>query len=193
MKIILASSSPRRIEILSLLRLKFEIIPAKIREEKIEGKPILTARKLAKEKALAVWKQNRDSVVIGADTLVFLGKEIIGKPGSEEEAFAILRKLSGRWHKVVTAVAILTPFRKVVLHDVAKVKFRNLNDEEIMNYIKTGEPMDKAGAYGVQGFGATIVEKIHGSFYTVMGLPIVKVYEILREYNLITHPVDISF
>ncbi|RUM28593.1 MAG: septum formation protein Maf [Aquifex sp.] len=193
MKIILASSSPRRIEILSLLGLKFEIIPAKIREEKIEGKPILTARKLAREKALSVWKQNRNSVVIGADTLVFLGKEIIGKPGSEEEAFVILRKLSGRWHKVVTGVAILTPYRKVVLHDVAKVKFKNLSDEEIMNYIKTGEPMDKAGAYGVQGFGATIVEKIHGNFYTVMGLPIVKVYEILKEYTLITHPVDISF
>jgi len=193
MKIILASSSPRRIEILSLLRLKFEIIPAKIMEEKIKGKPVLTARKLAREKALAVWKQNRDSVVIGADTLVFLGKEIIGKPRSKEEAFTILRKLSGKWHKVVTAVAILIPFRKVVLHDVAKVKFRNLSDGEIMNYIKTGEPMDKAGAYGVQGFGAMIVEKIQGNFYTVMGLPIVKVYEILKDYNLITHPVDISF
>lgn len=193
MKIILASSSPRRIEILSLLGLKFEIIPAKIREGKVEGKPILTARKLAREKAIAVWKQNRNSVVIGADTLVFLGKEIIGKPRSEEEAFAILRKLSGRWHKVVTGVAILTPFRKVVLHDVAKVKFRSLSDKEIMNYIKAREPMDKAGAYGVQGFGATIVEKIHGNFYTVMGLPIVRVYEILKENNLITYSVDISF
>ncbi|HIP42961.1 MAG TPA: septum formation protein Maf [Aquifex aeolicus] len=193
MKIILASSSPRRIEILSLLGLRFEIIPAKIREGKVEGKPILTARKLAREKAIAVWKQNRNSVVIGADTLVFLGKEIIGKPRSEEEAFAILRKLSGRWHKVVTGVAILTPFRKVVLHDVAKVKFRSLSDKEIMNYIKAREPMDKAGAYGVQGFGATIVEKIHGNFYTVMGLPIVRVYEILKENNLITYSVDISF
>jgi len=184
MRIILASSSPRRSQILSLLGLEFEVIPAKINEEVVLGKPILTARKLAKEKAISVWRENKDAIVIGADTLVFLGNEIIGKPKNEEEAISILKRLSGKWHSVVTALCVCTPKKIYLTHDVARVKFRDLSEEEILQYVKTGEPLDKAGAYGVQGFGAVVVEKIHGNFYTVMGLPVVKLYEILKKLNL---------
>ncbi|AAC07569.1 Maf family protein [Aquifex aeolicus] len=185
MRVILASTSPRRSQILSLLGIEFEVIPAKVEEEVIPGKPVLTARKLAKEKALSVWRENRDAVVIGADTLVFLGNEIIGKPKDEKDAVNILKKLSGKWHSVVTALCVYSPEKVFLTHDIAKVKFRELSKEEIISYVKSGEPMDKAGAYGVQGFGATIVERIHGNFYTVMGLPIVKLYKILRELNLL--------
>ncbi len=179
-KIILASSSPRRREILSMLGIEFEVIPPEVKEEKLKN-PVLTARRLSYLKALDVWKKNRDALVIGSDTLVFIDNEIIGKPENEEEAFHILKKLSGRWHKVVTAVSFISREKKITVHDIARVKFRELSDEEIMEYIKTGEPMDKAGAYGVQGRGAIIVEKINGNFYTVMGLPIVKVAEILKK------------
>ncbi len=188
MKLILASSSPRRIEILSLLGLDFDVIPAKIKEIPIEGKPIITARKLSREKALSVWKMYKDAVVIGADTLVYLGNEIIGKPKDEEDAKRILKRLSGKWHNVVTAVSIISKKRKLTFHDIARVKFRNLTDKEIEDYVRSGEPLDKAGAYGVQGFGATIVEKIHGNFYTVMGLPVVKVYEALKSFFYNTSP-----
>ena len=189
MRVILASSSPRRSQIFSLLGIEFDVVPAKVEERIIPGKPILTARKLAKEKALSVWKENRNAVVIGADTLVFLGNEIIGKPKNEEEAISILKRLSGRWHSVVTALCVFSPEKIFLTHDIAKVKFRYLEEEEIISYVRSGEPMDKAGAYGVQGFGAVIVERINGNFYTVMGLPIVKLYKILKKINL---PVGIS-
>ncbi|NPA32008.1 MAG: septum formation protein Maf [Aquificae bacterium] len=185
MRVILASSSPRRVQILRNLGLKFETIPAKIEERKVEGKPVLTARKLAREKALSVWRENKDALVIGADTLVFLGNEIIGKPKDAEEAIEILRKLSGRWHSVVTGVALVSPNARLVFHDIARVKFRNLSDEEIWAYVESGEPLDKAGAYGVQGFGSTLVERIHGNFYTVMGLPVVKLYENLKRLGVL--------
>ncbi len=181
MRIILASASPRRKEILSILGINFEIVPSKIKEH-LHGDPITTARRLSMEKALDVWRREKDALVIGADTLVFLGKEIIGKPVDEEDAFRILRKLSGRWHGVVTAVSFVSKGFRRTIHDVAKVKFRDLSDEEILYYISTGEPMDKAGAYGIQRYGATIVEKIRGNFFTVMGLPIVKVHETLKEF-----------
>jgi len=112
-----------------------------------------------------------------------LGKRKIGKPADEREAFRTLSFLSGRWHSVVTAVSFVAfGFRKT-LHEIARVKFRRLTPQEIDDYIATGEPMDKAGAYGVQGFGATLVERIEGSFYTVMGLPVAKVYMVLREFT----------
>ncbi len=151
-------------------------------EERILGDPVTTARELSRRKALAVWRKNRSALVIGADTLVFQGRRIIGKPADEEDAFRILKNLSGRWHKVVTAVSFVSRGLRKTVHDIARVKFRRLSDEEIRGYIATGEPMDKAGAYGVQGFGATVVERIEGNFYTVMGLPVVRVYEILKGF-----------
>ncbi|NPA41554.1 MAG: septum formation protein Maf [Aquificae bacterium] len=179
--LILASGSPRRREILSMLGFSFEVIPADI-EEDVFGDPITTARTLAKRKALRVWQRHKGSLVVGADTLVFLGSSIIGKPNSEEEAFKTLRLLSGRWHKVVTAVAVVSKGIRITVHDIARVKFKELSDREIEEYISTGEPMDKAGAYGVQGYGSTIVERIEGNFYTVMGFPIHKVFPVLKEF-----------
>jgi len=184
MKVILASSSPRRREIMKLLGIEFEVIPPKTEEKSDSISPVILARKLAKEKAYSVWKDNRNALVIGADTIVFFGGKIIGKPSDEEEAYAILKSLSGNWHTVVTGVALFFPGGKRIFHDTARVKFRKLEDEEIKNYIKSGEPMDKAGAYGVQGFGATLVERIRGNFHTVMGLPLSKLYTVLRKMGL---------
>ena len=183
-RLILASSSPRRREILSLLGIEFEVIPSGV-EERTYGGPITTARRLSREKALDVWRRDRNSLVIGADTLVFVGERIIGKPRDEKEAVKILSFLSGRWHEVVTAVSFVGPGVRRTVHDVARVKFRKLTGKEIEDYVRSGEPMDKAGAYGVQGFGATVVERIEGNFYTVMGLPIVKVYEVLKELGFL--------
>ena len=183
-RLVLASSSPRRREILSLLGLDFEVIPPSV-EEDAQGHPITVARVLSRKKALEVWKGNRDALVIGADTLVFVGNRTIGKPRDEEEAYETLSFLSGRWHRVVTAVSFVGMGVRVTLHDVARVKFRELSREEIYSYIETGEPMDKAGAYGVQGFGATIVDRIDGNFYTVMGLPVVKVYSVLKDLSIL--------
>ncbi|WP_457600651.1 Maf family protein [Hydrogenivirga sp.] len=183
-ELILASSSPRRREILSLMGVKFRVLPARI-EEKPLAQPLLTARKLAREKALWVWRRNKNSLVLGADTLVFVGDQIIGKPKDEEDAFRILSFLSGRWHRVVTAVSFVGKGVRLTLHDVARVRFRRLSEKEIKEYISTGEPMDKAGAYGVQGYGATVVERIEGSFYTVMGLPAHRVYEVLKKLTIL--------
>ncbi len=178
-KLILASSSPRRIQILKNAGFNFEVIPPAI-EEEAQGPPVVRARILAKKKALSVWRKFRDSVVIGADTLVFVGEKVIGKPKDPQEAKDILAFLSGRTHKVVTAVCVLSKEKRVVFHDVAKVKFRKLSKQEIESYVASGEPLDKAGSYGVQGFGAVIVERIVGNFYTVMGLPIHMLYPILK-------------
>ncbi len=180
MDLILASSSPRRREILSFLGLSFRVVPPKV-EEDLGGDPITVARALSRRKALSVWRKHREALVIGADTLVFVGKKVIGKPSSEEEAFRILSFLSGRWHRVVTAVSFVSKGFRKTIHDTARVRFRCLSEEEILAYIATGEPMDKAGAYGVQGYGASLVERIEGNFYTVMGLPVVRVYGVLRE------------
>ncbi len=183
-RVILASSSPRRRELLSLLGLEFSVVPAQI-EERIIGDPVTTARQLAYAKALRVWKENKDALVIGADTLVHVGKKILGKPRNEEEAFRMLSLLSGRWHRVVTAVSVVGPCIRRIFHDTARVKFRKLSEEEIRFYISTEEPMDKAGAYGVQGFGATLVERIEGSFYTVMGLPVSRLYDVLKGLSIV--------
>ncbi|WP_461828673.1 Maf family protein [Aquifex sp.] len=181
MRIILASGSPRRREILSKLNLRFEVIPSDVEESVVSKNPVITARYLSRLKAKSVWLKNKDALVIGADTVVYFRGEILGKPRSEEEAFRMLRSLSGNWHTVVSGVSFFSQAKKLTVHDVARVKFRELSDKEIWDYIKSGEPMDKAGAYGIQEFGATIVERIHGNFYTVMGLPVVKVYKVLKE------------
>ncbi|ADC89138.1 maf protein [Thermocrinis albus DSM 14484] len=177
--LVLASESKRRVEILKMLGFKFFVIPAGI-EERPLGHPVATARRLAYWKALKVWKDYKYAVVLGADTLVVVDNVILGKPKDEEEAKRMLRLLSGRWHKVVTGVSILWQGGKRTFHDVALVKFRKLDDEEIEEYIKSGEPMDKAGAYAVQGKGARFIQAIKGDFYTVMGLPASKTFTALK-------------
>ena len=185
MRIILASSSPRRKELLSLILKEFEVIPPSVEEKVLSKNPLIVSKYLARIKARNVWKDNKDAIVIGSDTIVFFKGKILGKPKEKEEAFKMLSQLSGNWHTVYTAVSFYSRVKKITLCDKALVKFRKLQENEIMAYIETGEPLDKAGSYGVQGFGSTIVEKIKGNFFTVMGLPVPKVYSILRtEFNL---------
>ncbi|WP_448588143.1 Maf family protein [Thermocrinis sp.] len=177
--LILASESKRRVEILRMLGYRFFVVPSRL-EERYEGSPIIATRRLAFQKAFKVWKEYKFSTVLGADTVVVLGDRILGKPKDEEEGRVMLRYLSNRWHKVITAVAILSPKGKTLFHDIAWVRFRKIDDEEIDEYIKTGEFADKAGAYAVQGLGAKFVERIRGDFYTVMGLPVCKTDRALR-------------
>ena len=194
MRIILASGSPRRKEILSKLGIDFDVVSPNVEEKIISSNPVITARYLSRLKAKEVWLKHKNTLVIAADTIVFFRGNILGKPKNAEDAFNMLRQLSGNWHVVITAVSFYSHGKKLSIHDTARVKFRKLSRWEIRNYIESGEPMDKAGAYGIQEFGATIVEKIHGNFYTVMGLPIVKVYRILtKEFGITLFPSHTSF
>jgi len=163
-----------------MLGFEFSVIPSKVKEEFFGKDPVLVARRLAYRKSFNVWKDHKHATVVGADTIVVVGSRMLGKPEDEDSAKRMLRAISGRWHKVVTAVSVISPKRRIIFHDIAWVKIRDLTEREIEDYVKTGEPMDKAGAYAVQGFGATIVERIRGDFYTVMGLPVSKTYRVLK-------------
>jgi septum formation protein len=178
--LVLASSSPRRIEILKMVNANFRVIPPENVEEEKFGQPEEIAMVNAKRKALSVLeKAEPGELVIGADTLVVLGNEVIGKPRNESEAVEMLKRLSGRTHKVITGICVAS--KKKVLTDFVEslVKFKRLSGDEIVKYVETKEPLDKAGAYGIQGIGALIVEEIRGDFFNVMGLPISRIYDIL--------------
>ncbi|MEZ0361527.1 MAG: Maf family protein [Hydrogenobacter sp.] len=179
--LILASESKRRVDILRMLGFKFLVIPSGVKEDEHANSPLLTARSLAFKKSFTVWKEYKYATVIGADTLVVLSGKVLGKPKDAQEAKRMLSLLSGRWHKVITAVCVISQGKRILFHDVSFVKFRCIGRDEIEKYVLEGEPMDKAGAYAVQGFGATFVEKIVGDFYTVMGLPASKTYKVLRD------------
>jgi septum formation protein len=181
--IVLASSSPRRRQLLALLGLSPEVVPSNIDETWRNGEaPAAHAERLAREKAAAVAR--RGAAVIGADTIVVIGGEILGKPRDEAEAQAMLRRLSGREHEVYTAVAVAHGGR--VASGVARtvVRFRALDRATIAAYVATGEPMDKAGAYGIQGYGAVLVERIDGDYFTVMGLGLGLLVELLGRVGL---------
>jgi septum formation protein len=181
--IVLASSSPRRKQLLGLLGLTFEVAPADIDETWRNGEaPAAHVERLAREKAA---KASRDGVVvIGADTEVFLDGRILGKPGDAEEAQAMLRALSGREHDVFTGVAVGYGRKLASGVERTRVKFRPLGEETIAAYVATGEPMDKAGAYGIQGYGAVLVERIEGDYFTVMGLGLGLLVDLLRGVGL---------
>ena len=180
--LILASASPRRAEILRSLGIPFEIAPAHIREEMLPGETAeAAAGRLAGEKAALAAKRRPDSWILAADTLVFLDGAALGKPRDDEEAVEMLRRLAGREHGVATGVHLrrgADPGRGVI--ETSRVRFAPMCEEEIRWYVATGEPRDKAGAYGVQGLGARFVAEIRGSFTNVMGLPARAVYELLR-------------
>ena len=188
-RIVLASSSPRRAELLRMLGLSFRVVPQDLLEIGRSGEsPLETARRLADEKARAAVQTaelDPTEVVLGADTIVTLDGLIYGKPATPSEAQAVLEALSGREHEVVSAVALRTPESRqaIVEHDCSGVRFRALSPEEIAWYLATGECRDAAGGYKVQGRGAWFVEAIHGSFYTVMGLPIHRLYSILKRVS----------
>lgn len=180
--IVLASASPRRKELLERAGFEFISVPAQTEEivpEKIAVEDM--PEYLAVKKAEAVLQDYPNDIILSADTMVELDGVIYGKPGDERSAFHMLRQLSGKTHHVYTGVCILANGEKESFTTCTKVEFYWLTDEEIWDYIHTGEPMDKAGAYGIQGRGAVLVKRIQGDFYTVMGLPIGEVFRRLRK------------
>ena len=180
--LVLASASPRRAEILRSLGIPFDVRPVDIDETPLPGETAeAAAARLAAEKAALAARQWPDAWVLAADTLVFLDGAILGKPRDDDDAAAMLRRLAGREHGVVTAVHLRRgggPARGVA--EVSRVRFAPMDGDEIAWYVSTGEPRDKAGAYGVQGLGARFIEEVHGSFTNVMGLPARSVYRLLR-------------
>lgn len=186
MELILASASPRRSELLEQVGLTFKIVPAAIDEDIAVLSPEELVLTLAFSKAAKVADRNQDALVIAADTVVVVEDRILGKPGTYEEAEQMLALLSGREHKVITGVSVQcrrTGFSRT-LSETTRVWFRSLSPYEIRAYIETGEPFDKAGAYGIQGRGALLVEKIEGCYFNVVGLPLNRVGLILREAGL---------
>ena len=182
-KIILASASPRRKELMELAGYDFEVICADIVEVvPEEAMPQEVVMSLALQKAQAVAAEHKEAVVIGSDTVVALDGKILGKPHSEQEACEMLRSLSGRTHKVFTGVAIVCGGKVKNFFDETDVEFYSLDDDEIKKYVATGEPTDKAGAYGIQGKGSVLVKRINGDFFSVMGLPIAKLYREMSDF-----------
>ena len=184
-RVVLASSSPRRRELLALVGISHEVQPANIDETlRPRETPRRYAERLAREKASALATRDPNLITIGADTIVVINRKILGKPADAEQAGAMLRQLSGREHTVVTAVAVSRGKKLRSAVDEVRVRFRKLRADEIDAYIATGEPMDKAGAYGIQGYGATIVECIDGDYFAVMGLSLVRLVGLLRDVGV---------
>ena len=173
MSLILASASPRRSELLAVLVPQFEVVPSGA-DETIDGTPSPTERvmQLAQRKAQDVFSTHPRDVVVGADTLVFLDGAPLGKPKDREDAAAMLRSLSGRVHEVVTGVCVLWPGGSRIFSETSRVEVLPLSEETIDRYIRSGEPMDKAGGYAIQGIAAEFVKKLDGNLSNVVGLPI---------------------
>jgi len=184
-RIVLASSSPRRRELLTLIGLSHTVRAADIDETPLPSEsPRPHAERLAREKALAIAQHDRDAVIVGADTIVVVDGGILGKPRDERDAAIMLRRLAGRSHVVLTAVAVAWRGRVVSDVESVDVTFRALSDADITRYIATREPMDKAGAYGIQGFGATIVERVDGDYFAVMGLALGLMVRLMAQLGL---------
>ncbi len=183
-KIILASASPRRKELLSTAGIEFEICVKDVDETIPEGTPPADAAEMtATKKALATAAEHKNDIVIGADTIVVAGGKILGKPHSKEEAIDMLTMLSGREHTVITGVCIACDGKTEVFHKESKVRFYPLTDKEIADYVATGEPMDKAGAYGIQGKGSVLVEGIEGDYFNIVGLPVASTVRAIRKFQ----------
>ncbi|NLY29977.1 MAG: septum formation inhibitor Maf [Firmicutes bacterium] len=187
-KLVLASQSPRRQELLTALGVDFTVIPAEVDENLIhEESPEALAEALAYAKARWVADRAAEAVVVAADTIVLLDSgEVLGKPQGREEAARMLSRLSGQGHRVVTGVAIIDTqtCRSKVFHETTRVFFRTLSDQEIERYVATGEPLDKAGAYGIQGKGALLVERIEGCYFNVVGFPLARLGQVLTEFGV---------
>lgn len=182
-QIILASASPRRAQILSQIGFHFKTVPSAVEEIVTNHDPVKVAKELALKKATEIAESYPDQIVIGADTVVFIDHKILGKPASEEDAQEMLRLLSGKTHVVYTAFAIVhkQKQKKVVDIESTEVTFRIIAEEDIARYVSSGDPMDKAGAYGIQDQSAVFIKSIHGDFYNVVGLPVSKIYACLQE------------
>ena len=185
MKIILASNSPRRKELLEKNNIDFKVIVSNVNETLDESLSVYdNVKRLALLKATDVFNLYRDEIVLAADTIVVYDNIILGKPKDEEDAFRMLKLLSGKTHEVITAVAVIYKDVKLVEYEVSKVEFRNITDLEILDYIKTKEPMDKAGSYAIQGIGSKFVLKHEGEFDNIVGLPINLVKKLLKKQGL---------
>ena len=186
MRIILASQSPRRRELLGRMGItEFEVIPAQ--GEEIAARtlgPDRLVEELSRRKCAEVSAAHPDALVIAADTVVSIDSQVLGKPRSEEEAGRMLRALSGRLHVVYTGVTVCCQGKTVTESESTSVRFRPLTDADIIRYIATGEPMDKAGAYGIQGYGSVLVEGISGDYYNVMGLPVCRLAKMLARFGV---------
>lgn len=184
MKIILASASPRRQELLKYITPDFDVIPADVDETLPEWVAAeKSAEYLAVKKAEHIAAMYPESVVIGSDTVVISGGEILGKPTDKADAERMLKMLSGKVHRVITGVCIACGEKIRSFSQETKVKFYPLTEKEIRDYIATGDPMDKAGAYGIQSAGCVLVEGIEGDFFTVMGLPAARLKRELEEFT----------
>ena len=184
-RVVLASASPRRRDLLNLIGIAHEVRPANIDETvRPRESPRRYAERLAREKASAIASRDPDLITIGADTVVVIDRKVLGKPADTADAARMLRMLSGREHTVITAVAVSRGRKLRSAIEEVRVKFRRLRDDEIDEYIAMGEPMDKAGAYGIQGYGATIVERIEGDYIAVMGLPLVRLVGLMRDVGV---------
>ena len=182
-KIILASTSPRRKELMESLGLPFEVMASNADESINPDKPLREEiENLSFRKALAVFKDHKDAIVIGSDTIVTLDEKILGKPLTKEKAKAMLKMISGRSHEVITAVSIITAQGSETFSSRSIVQFYEMSDEEIDEYVKSEEPLDKAGAYAIQGLGAKYIKGIIGDYYAIMGLPIGEVYHRIIKY-----------
>lgn len=185
LRVVLASQSPRRRQLLDLIGIAHEVRPANIDETpRPREAPRRHAERLAREKASTIATRDPDLITIGADTVVVVNRKVLGKPVDAAEAAWMLEMLSGREHTVITAVAVARGRKIRSSIEEVKVKFRRLRQDEIEAYVATGEPMDKAGAYGIQGFGATIVEHIAGDYFAVMGLSLVRLVGLLRDVGV---------
>jgi septum formation protein len=184
-RVVLASSSPRRRELLTLIGISHEVRPANIDETmRPREAPRRHAERLAREKASAFATRDPDRITIGADTVVVINRKVLGKPADAADAARMLRMLSGREHTVITAVAVSRGKKLRSAVEEVRVKVRRITEDEIDAYIATGEPMDKAGAYGIQGYGATIVERIEGDYFAVMGLPLVRLVGLMKDVGV---------
>jgi septum formation protein len=180
-KIILASVSPRRRELLKKIIPAFRVTNSGVDESSIRAaSPAAFVRKAAIAKARAVAAKNKGSIVIGADTIVLLGKKILGKPKDRKDAIAMLKSLAGKTHKVITGIAVIFHGSKTVSGTaVTKVKMKKVSDREIMDYVNSGRPLDKAGAYGIQEIEEIFIDKIEGDYNNVVGLPVGQLQKIL--------------
>ncbi len=202
--LILASASPRRQELLSNAGISFAVQPADVDETPLPGEAARDcAERLARQKALAVSKSRPGDVVLGADTIVVVGEEMLGKPANDEDAARMLRMLSGKTHHVITGVCVAGPGTQYSAHgpqrstvassgeepvvatasETTLVTMSEISDQEILDYVATGEPMDKAGAYAIQGRASRWIPRIEGDYSNVVGLPVAMVYRMLRERN----------
>lgn len=187
MALILASASPRRAELLKLITEDFTVMTSQADESlPLDASPPQAVELLAQRKARAVAALNPNAIIIGADTVVALDGKIFGKPGDSQQAADMLAALSGRTHSVYTGVCILGRGDSTCFSQATTVTFARMDKQEITSYVNSGEPNDKAGAYGIQGLGARFITQINGDYYTVMGLPVQSLYQVLRQKGLLT-------